>query len=107
MKTKNVFDGIPENPQEELFERLVDCGQVKIERIVSTGQCSPETGWYDQEDNEWVIVLKGEAVVLFDDRSSVHLGAGDYINIPLHKRHRVEWTSPDEETVWLAVHYPS
>ena len=78
---------------------------MRIERIISTGQKSPESGWYDQDDNEWVMVLKGAARLSFDDRTSVHLREGDFINIPAHKRHRVDWTDPDKETIWLAVHY--
>ncbi|MCK4834823.1 MAG: cupin domain-containing protein, partial [Gammaproteobacteria bacterium] len=77
----------------------------KIERIISKGHSSPESGWYDQDKNEWVIVLKGSAVLLFSDDTSVDLKAGDFIDIKAHTKHRVKWTDPDIETVWLAVHY--
>ncbi|MCK4675305.1 MAG: cupin domain-containing protein [Gammaproteobacteria bacterium] len=101
----NIFDAIPENLKTEVFERLVKTDNVKIERIVSKGHKSPKPGWYDQDKNEWVLVLKGEAVLLFADESSVNLKAGDFIDIPAHKKHRVEWTAADVETIWLAVHY--
>jgi cupin 2 domain-containing protein len=101
----NIFDSIPDSLSAEVFNLLVDCNGVKIERIISKGHSSPKTGWYDQDNNEWVIVLKGEAILSFADSSSVTLKAGDYINIPAHKKHKVTWTSPDAETIWLAVHY--
>ncbi len=78
---------------------------IRIERIISKGHSSPQSGWYDQDKNEWVLLLKGEAVLLFADESSANLKSGDFINIPAHKKHKVEWTDPDTETIWLAVHY--
>jgi len=102
---KNIFDAIPDHLEAELFEQLVGSEQVQIERIVSKGHNSSESGWYDQEKNEWVILLKGEAILAFEDQSSVHLKEGDFINIPAHRKHKVDWTTPDQETIWLAVHY--
>ena len=101
----NIFAALPDNLEAEVFEKLIDSENVTIERIVSKGHTSPETGWYDQETSEWVIVFKGEAKLAFEDRPEVHLKEGDYINIPAHTRHRVAWTTPERETVWLAVHY--
>lgn len=101
----NIFDAIPADLPEELFDSLVDSSAVRIERIVSRGHRSPQSGWYDQPQNEWVIVLKGQAVLAFDQGESVTLKAGDFIAIPAHRRHRVEWTSQDIDTIWLAVHY--
>jgi cupin 2 domain-containing protein len=105
MKTGNMFEAIPDNLDDEIFEQLVQSEHVRIERIISAGQKSPQSGWYDQEDNEWVMVLKGEARLSFDDRTSVELREGDCINIPAHTKHRVDWTDPDGVTIWLAVHY--
>lgn len=101
----NIFDCIPENLDEEIFQQLVDGDGVRIERIISRGHSSAESGWYDQDRNEWVLVLKGEAILLLEDEPPVNLRAGDFLNIPAHKKHRVEWTDPDTETIWLAVHY--
>lgn len=101
----NIFDAIPENLDAEVFERLIDGDAIRIERIISKGHSSPESGWYDQDKNEWLIVLKGEAILLFADESPVNLKTGDFIDIPAHKKHRVEWTDPGTETIWLAVHY--
>jgi cupin 2 domain-containing protein len=72
--------------------------------IVSVGHASPEGFWYDQPQNEWVVVLRGAARIQFEDER-VELRPGDWIHIPAHRRHRVEWTTPDEPTLWLAVHY--
>ncbi len=106
MDVKSVFTQIPEVLPEELFETLAQSENVTIERIVSRGHCSPENFWYDQEEHEWVLVLKGRAGLLFEgEHEAVVLGPGDYINIPAHVRHRVAWTDAGQETVWLAVYY--
>ena len=102
---QNIFKAIPDQLTAEIFEPLVESGSVRIERIISRGHASPASGWYDQPHNEWVIVLRGAAVLVFEDGRSVTLQEGDYLNIPARSKHRVEWTAPDVETVWLAVHY--
>lgn len=89
-----------------MFETLLENPGLRIERIVSRGHCSPETGWYDQERNEWVVVLRGAATLAFEDGDPLHLSEGDYVEIPAHRKHRVAWTEPGELTVWLAVHFP-
>jgi len=101
----NIFDAIPKSASPEIFETLIESEDIKIERIISRGHVTPDPGWYDQDKNEWVIVLKGEALLVFADGTSLNLKTGDYINIAAHKKHRVDWTDPDTETIWLAVHY--
>ena len=89
---------------EELVEILAESEHVRIERIVSTGHASPADFWYDQDETEWVCVLSGAATLSFADNDRLHhLGPGDHVTIPAHRRHRVERTSPDEPIVWLAV----
>ena len=100
----NLLSNIPTTLPEELTTVLQEGNGVRIERIVSTGHRSPEGFWYDQAENEWVLVLQGAARLAFEDRV-VELGSGDSINIPAHRKHRVERTSPDGPTVWLAVFY--
>jgi cupin 2 domain-containing protein len=103
---KNIFAKIPEAIPEEIFQNIVRTGDVKIERIVSAGQATPEGEWYDQDQNEWVMVVRGSAGLIFEDSDEiVTLNEGDYVNIPAHVKHRVAWTDPHEKTVWLAVHY--
>jgi len=103
---KNLFADIPENLSDELSETLLQTSSFRIERIVSRGHCSPENFWYDQDENEWLILLKGSAVLRFEDQSeNITMNPGNYINIEKHRRHRVEWTDSEWETVWLAVHY--
>ena len=104
-KIRNFPLAIPESIPEELFTELLRGKDFRMERIVSKGHSSPESGWYDQDENEWVIVLKGEARISFSDGGVVHLSAGGYINIPARTRHKVIWTTPDKETIWLAIHY--
>jgi cupin 2 domain-containing protein len=100
----NVFENIPPNLPDELFATLLDADGVRVERIVSHGHASPDGFWYDQDRHEWVMVLKGAARLRFEDEA-IELRPGDCVNIPAHRKHRVEWTTPAEPTVWLAVHY--
>lgn len=91
---------------EELTEVLGGSGSVRIERLVSLGHASPEGFWYDQDEDEWVAVLAGKARLLFEgEERPREMGPGDFVDIPAHVRHRVEWTTPDEPTIWLAVFY--
>src|SRR5215467_5545736 len=101
----NVLAEIPENLSDELIQTLLNTSSVRIERIVSLGHASPEGFWYDQEDGEWVLLLKGRARLRFEGEEPIELRPGSFANIPAHRRHRVEWTDPDRPTVWLAVHY--
>jgi cupin 2 domain-containing protein len=101
----NIFESIPADINEELFSELARGDNVKIERIVSRGHTSPASGWYDQDENEWVAVLKGEAILSFEKAPDVRLATGDHLTIPAHTKHRVSWTTPETETIWLAVHY--
>ena len=101
---KSIFDDLPQNLPKELVQILVRAADVRIERIISHGHASPADFWYDQPRHEWVIVLKGAARLQFED-GMVELKVGDFINIPAFKKHRVDWTTPDEPTVWLGVRY--
>jgi len=103
-KTTNLIADLPRNLANELVTTLLEAINVRIERIVSHGHASPPDYWYDQEQHEWVIVLTGAAKLRFEDEV-IELRPGDFVNIPAHKMHRVEWTTPDEPTVWLAVDY--
>lgn len=75
-----------------------------IERIISTGQVTPIGEWYNQDQDEWVILLQGDATLDYFDGSSIQLKAGDYLFIPAHQKHRVEYTSSEPPCIWLAVH---
>ncbi len=102
----NLFAGLPQSLPEEWVENLAVSKNVRIERIVSTGQASPPGFWYDQPEHEWVVVLRGEAILEFEGETEPQrLSPGDYVVIPAHRKHRVAWTSPDEPTVWLAVFF--
>ena len=106
MSKGNLFNYMPVNLTEESFSQLMLSPSVRIERIVSKGHCSPEVGWYDQDENEWVMVVEGAGTLLFSDGEEVTLVKGDYINIPANTKHKVTWTDPYNETIWLAVFYP-
>ncbi|PWU12509.1 MAG: phosphoribosylaminoimidazole carboxylase [Bdellovibrio sp.] len=106
MTKENLFKNVPQRLSEEVFETLQPLGKSsKIERIISKGHASPVNFWYDQTDNEWVLVVKGRAGLRFEGQEVIELVPGDYVNIPAHARHRVEWTDQDQETIWLAVFY--
>jgi cupin 2 domain-containing protein len=103
--TRRIFAGVPTRADKEETAVLMSLPGVRIERIVSTGQASPPGFWYDQAWTEWVILLAGSAGLLIEGEDAPRiLAPGDYLEIPPHARHRVEWTAADPPTVWLAVH---
>jgi cupin 2 domain-containing protein len=105
--TGNLFSGCPAPSPEEDVQILLDKPGLRIERIVSRGHASPPGFWYDQPGDEWVLVVKGAGEVLFEGEARPRrLGPGDYLHIPAGRRHRVSYTAPDEETIWVAVHRP-
>jgi cupin 2 domain-containing protein len=102
----NVFDDIPAAAGEEAIAELLVAGNLRIERTVSTGQASPSGFWYDQPLAEWVLLLAGSAGLRIEgEREARVLRRGDYLHIPAHRRHRVEWTEAGSPTIWLAVHH--
>ncbi|WP_456425782.1 cupin domain-containing protein [Rhodocaloribacter sp.] len=102
----NLFENIPPELPEEVFETLLEARDLRVERIVSKGQASPPGFWYDQPWHEWVLVLCGGARLEVEgEPGPVTLRPGDYLLLPAHRRHRVAWTDPDAETVWLALHF--
>jgi cupin 2 domain-containing protein len=100
----NIFDLPSQLPNEELFETLISSQDLLVERIISTGQTTPLGNWYEQEKDEWVILLQGEAKLSYEDGSMTQLKAGDYLLIPAYQKHRVEYTSADPPCIWLAIH---
>ena len=103
----NLFDPISPAVTGETFQVLLSTGNFRLERIVSAGQATPPGEWYDQDTHEWVVLLSGGAGLRFEDEPEPRvLSPGDYLLIPAHRRHRVEWTDPEAPTVWLALHYP-
>ena len=104
MDKRNLFSDLPASLPEEIGETIVNSDYCRIEKIVSTGQASPDGFWYDQEESEWVLLLKGSATVTFEE-GDVKLLPGDHINIPPHRRHRLKETATDEPTVWICVFY--
>ena len=102
----NIFANLAASHAAEQFTDLFVAPGLRLERIVSLGQITQPGEWLDQDRAEWVILLRGAAGLLFEgERKTRALQPGDYVTIPAHGRHRVEWTSPEEPTVWLAVHY--
>ena len=101
----NLFDGLPDAQPDEAIDTLVAGGTFRLVRIVSTGQATPEGEWYDQYEDEWVVLLKGAAGLRFEDEAAERvLAPGDWVSIAAHRRHRVTWTAAGEATVWLALH---
>jgi cupin 2 domain-containing protein len=104
MPVTNLFAEVIANLPDEQFQLLLTAPGLRIERIISHGHASPTGFWYDQPHHEWIVLIQGAARLRFDDEL-VELLPGDFVNIPAHRRHRVEWTMPEEPTIWLAVHY--
>lgn len=104
MKPANLLQNIPAELPRELIETLASSAHTRIERIVSRGHQSGPDDWYDQTQHEWVLLVQGQARLQFADHS-LHLNPGDHVTIPAHCRHRVDWTPPDQDTIWLAVFY--
>ena len=100
----NIFNLPSSLSNQELFESIVSNDNILIERIISTGQATPPGEWYNQDKDEWVILLQGEATLSYEDRSQIKLTVGDYLFIPAHQKHRVEYTSASPPCIWLAVH---
>jgi cupin 2 domain-containing protein len=102
----NLFDDVPRTLGAERVDVLLETSALRLERIVSTGHATPPGQWYDQERDEWVVVLRGRARLRIEgepeDRA---LGVGDHILLRAHVRHRVEWTDPAGPTIWLALHH--
>jgi cupin 2 domain-containing protein len=102
----NIYERLPPTGRTEAFEALLHSGTLRLERIVSKGHATPAGEWYDQESDEWVLLLAGSAGLLVEgEGKAIVLRPGDYLLLPAHCRHRVEWTDPATETVWLALHY--
>ena len=100
----NIYENIIINKEEEQFFDLIKNDNVRIEKIVSNGQSSAINFWYEQKENEFVLLLKGSAIIEFEDKD-ISLGEGDYINIKAFTKHRVKYTNKDEPSIWLAVFY--
>lgn len=104
--TGNLFADLVHASTAEVFTRLAEGKAFRLEKIVSTGQATPDGDWYDQETDEWVVLLTGSAGLLIEGEDAARaLKPGDFLHLPAHRRHRVEWTSENEPTVWLALHF--
>jgi cupin 2 domain-containing protein len=101
----NILTAIPGHLPEELFQSIYQRGDIHIERILSKGHITPDSQWYDQSWDEWLLLVQGQATLQYQkNEQRVHLVTGDYLLIPSHTLHRVEWTPPDLTTIWLAIH---
>ena len=105
MTKKSILKDIPKDLKDEFFEDILVSENLQIERIVSYGHTSPKEGWHNQNKNEWVILIDGEAIISFKDSDDIKLKKGDYLNIERNVEHKVSWTKPKSETIWLAIFY--
>ena len=104
LKKYNIFDKVIIDKNEENFFQIFKNESIRVERIVSNGQKSPEDFWYEQIENEYILLLSGNAILEFED-FEVELKNGDCLNIEAMQKHRVKFTSLDEPTIWFAVFY--
>lgn len=102
---RNIFRNLPK-ATEEVFEEIVLKNGMKLERIISEGHKTPEGEWLVSDKEEWVLVLRGQAKLRFENNAQLfELSEGDYLSIPAKQKHRVDWTDPVQPTIWLALHY--
>jgi cupin 2 domain-containing protein len=101
IRVDNLFANLPELYESEQSLSLFEKPSIKIERVVSESYSSPAGFWYDQDEDEWVVVLRGKAILEFEEGRLVHMQEGDYVTISRHAKHRVQRTDP--KTIWLAV----
>lgn len=105
---ENMFQNIPQHLDDEFFDIIIQNKNFKLERIISKGHVTPPGEWYNQEQHEWVFLLKGAAQLKIAGQiNNIELNPGDHLLLPAHKKHRVEWTDPNTETIWLALHFNS
>jgi cupin 2 domain-containing protein len=105
LSTGNLFAALPASGPVEEFRPLWEKPGVRVERIVSHGHATPPDEWYDQAADEWVVLLAGAARLVVEGHSdALELRPGDWVLLPAHLRHRVAWTDPERDTIWLAVH---
>jgi len=108
MVIRNIFSEIPNSINGELAEILIRNEHFMLKRIISQGEATPPGEWFDQDTNEWVILLSGGAGLIFENEADeCVMHPGDYVHIPAHQRHRVEWTDSKQKTIMLAIHYKS
>jgi cupin 2 domain-containing protein len=105
VRSGNLLQGIPTTLPDEWTTTLGGTSDVRVERILSRGHRSPDGFWYDQEQTEFVLLVAGAAVVEFEGAAPRSLSSGDWLEIPARVRHRVAWTDPNTDTVWLAVFF--
>ena len=103
-RVRNLYQDIPVKLVDEMLETLHEDMDVRIERIVSRGHSSPSGFWYEQNEDEWVLLLKGNAVLEFAGGRTAALGEGDSILIQAGEKHRVAATSSEPACVWLCVY---
>lgn len=103
---RSILADLPVPGSDESFETLLTAAGFRVERIVSRGHASPPGFWYDQPEDEWVMLVAGAARLTFEgEQEPVELEPGSYLHIPARRRHRVDWTDPAQPTVWLAIHF--
>ncbi|UPY34924.1 cupin domain-containing protein [Sediminicoccus sp. KRV36] len=107
MKRGSLLDGTTAPPGGEQFDALLQSPGLRIERIASTGAASPPGFWYDQPEDEFVLLMAGAAVLRIEGEEPIRLAPGDWVALPAHCRHRVDWTSTEPPAIWLAIHHRS
>ena len=107
MTKGNLFDGINSlDLKDEFSEKIFEFGDKYVERIISKAHCTPNGEWLEQELNEWVILIQGEAMLKFKDEEDLKLQKGDYVFIPKGKLHKVDYTSEEPVCIWLTFFFP-
>jgi cupin 2 domain-containing protein len=106
MKAASLLENIPTEIPQEIFQDILKTDSLRIERIISKGHATPKDDWYEQSENEWVLVIQGQAQLRFEKgQQIIQMTPGMYVDIKAGVRHKVQWTNPQVETIWLAIFY--
>lgn len=107
LRIGNLRGAIPDVLPDELFTTLAVGRGVRVERIVSRGHVTEGGAWYEQPESEFVLVTRGHARLEIEGQGELDLRDGDFVLLPAYVKHRVTWTTPSEDTIWLAVFFVS
>lgn len=79
---------------------LLDNSSTRIERIYSYGEVSPVGFYYNQDEDEFVKIEDGNAIIEVEGKE-IFMNKGDELFLPRHAKHRINYTS--DNCVWYCV----
>ena len=105
IQIKNFYSGFKTNPLLENYIDILNGNKFRLEKIISKGYKTPNAKWLSESVDEFVLLLKGKAEILFETGQIVELKEGDYLIIPSNTKHKVIKTSIRPLCYWLTIHF--